>query len=246
MAAPAAPARNRLLQHEYGRAPGYAAVNLSKPILTIGKTGPQWFRAKVSDDEKRMGKKAMSAVPQHNSLRKRGLFAGLLRRFIVDARGVTAIEFAVLALPFSLMLFVILESCISFAGSQVLANAADDIARRMRTGQEKTMDKEKLQNLVCAEIKIIVANDCPGLYVDLRTFTTFSGATTVKKYMLSDDLDNNDFRVELGGPQTINMLRLYYKWPIFTDNIIGLLQNGKEGKTVHFAAVIWRNEPFNN
>lgn len=188
----------------------------------------------------------MSAAPQNDNLRKTGPFARLLRRFLVDARGVTAIEFAVLALPFSLMLFVILESCISFAGSQVLANAADDVARQLRTGQIRTIDEASLKQKVCDQIKIVVADNCPGLYVDLRNFTSFASAKTVKKYMLSEDLDDNDFDVKLGGPQTINMLRLYYKWPLITDNISEILQNGKEGKTVHFAAVIWQNEPFNN
>ena len=188
----------------------------------------------------------MSTAPQQDDVRHKSMFGRLLRRFFVDARGVTAIEFAALAFPFMLMLFVILESCISFAGSQVLANAADDIARRMRTGLERTMDKEKLRTLVCDQIKIIVANDCPGLYADLRTFTTFDEALKIKKYMLTEDLVDNDFDAQLGGPQTINMLRLYYKWPLITDNISTVLQNGKEHSTVHFAAVIWQNEPFNN
>ena len=195
---------------------------------------------------KRMGKKAMSAAPQTDNLRRTGLFAKLLRRFFADTGGVTAIEFAALAFPFSLMLFVILESCISFAGSQVLANAADDIARRIRTGQEKTMDKEKLRTLVCDQIKIIVADNCPGLYADLRTFTTFKKATETKKYVVTKDLDENDFDAILGGPQTINMLRLYYKWPLLADNITSILRDSKDGNTMHFAAVIWQNEPFNN
>jgi Flp pilus assembly protein TadG len=188
----------------------------------------------------------MSAAPQTDNLRKTGLFARLGRRFLADTKGATAIEFAVLALPFSVMLFVILESCISFAGSQVLANAADDVARQLRTGQIRTIDETSLKQKVCDQIKIIVASNCPGLYVDLRNFTSFASAETVKKYILSEDLNKNDFYVNLGGPQTINMLRLYYKWPLVTDNISELLQNGKEGKTVHFAAVIWQNEPFNN
>jgi Flp pilus assembly protein TadG len=190
----------------------------------------------------------MSAAPQQDDVRHKSMFGRLLRRFFVDARGVTAIEFAALAFPFMLMLFVILESCISFAGSQVLANAADDIARRIRTGQERTLDKDKdkLKSLVCAQIKIIVADNCPGLYADLRTFTTFKEALNVKKYILSKDLDNNDFDSEVGGPQTINMLRLYYKWPLITDNITTVLQSGEDHETVHFAAVIWQNEPFNN
>jgi Flp pilus assembly protein TadG len=48
-----------------------------------------------------------------------------LRRFVNNARGSIAIEFAALAIPFSLLVFAILESCISFAAQQVLSNVAD-------------------------------------------------------------------------------------------------------------------------
>ena len=58
-------------------------------------------------------------------------------RFLRDRSGSTAIEFALLAIPFSVLVFAILESCISFAGQQVMANVTDDIARQLRTGQLK-------------------------------------------------------------------------------------------------------------
>ena len=51
------------------------------------------------------------------------------------ASGSTAIEFTLLSIPFAVLVFAILESCISFAGQQVMANVTDDIARQLRTGQ---------------------------------------------------------------------------------------------------------------
>ncbi|MBN9269505.1 MAG: pilus assembly protein, partial [Mesorhizobium sp.] len=61
--------------------------------------------------------------------------ARLLARFARDRRGSTAMEFALLAIPFALLVFAILESCISFAGQEVMANITDDVARQLRTGQ---------------------------------------------------------------------------------------------------------------
>ena len=54
------------------------------------------------------------------------------KRFVRDRRGATALEFALLALPFALLVFAILESCISFAGQEVMANITDDVARQLR------------------------------------------------------------------------------------------------------------------
>ncbi len=65
--------------------------------------------------------------------------AGFPGRFLRDRSGSTAIEFAALALPFSMLVFAILESCIAFAGQEVMANATDDVARQLRTGQVRSV-----------------------------------------------------------------------------------------------------------
>ncbi|MEP6566888.1 MAG: TadE/TadG family type IV pilus assembly protein, partial [Mesorhizobium sp.] len=99
-------------------------------------------------------------------------------RFLCDQRGSTAIEFAMLAAPFAALVFAILESCISFAGQEVMANITDDIARQLRTGQLRQVDVEgsKLKDMICSKLEVIVAKNCPGLLVDLRAFATFDDA----------------------------------------------------------------------
>ena len=62
---------------------------------------------------------------------------GLLARLARDRKGSVAIEFAMLIIPFSMLVFAILESSLSFAAQQVLANGTDDLARQLRTGQLK-------------------------------------------------------------------------------------------------------------
>ena len=199
---------------------------------------------------KRMGKKAMSAAPHNDNLRRKSPFARLFRRFFVDAKGATAIEFAILGIPFALVFFAILESCISFGAGQVLANAADDVARQLRTGQlrPKDMDKGKLETMICDRIKIIVGDDCTdGLEVDLQEYTTFADAAKVKiKYTTDNDLDTTGFKVTPGPAQSKNMLRVFYKWPVMTDFMKLAMSNLKGGKTLQFTAVVWQNEPFNN
>ena len=70
---------------------------------------------------------------ENRSSRAKRRIAGFLR----DRSGSTAIEFTALAIPFALLVFAILESCISFASQEVMANATDDVARELRTGQLK-------------------------------------------------------------------------------------------------------------
>lgn len=63
---------------------------------------------------------------------------GLFRRLIGDRKGATAIEFAILALPFFIVVFASIETFIAFAGEQLLANATDTLARKIRTGEITT------------------------------------------------------------------------------------------------------------
>jgi len=173
----------------------------------------------------------------------------LLKRFTRNRDGSTAIEFTMLALPFSLLVFAILESCISFAGQQVMANVTDDIARELRTGQIKAADLNeiKLKKIICDRLEIIVAQDCPGLVVDLRQYPTFAAAAAVKvKIGANRDIDTTGFAVTPGPSLSKNMLRVFYKWPVMTDFMRKSMSNLKDGKTLHFATVTWQNEPFDD
>ncbi len=174
------------------------------------------------------------------------------RRFGRDVAGSVAIEFSMLAIPFSLLVFAILETCISFAGQQVLANAADDIARQMRTGQIKTIDEAELREMVCDKMEIMVTQGCPGLIVDLRHDANSFAALAALSFRIShgnviptkNGADEQGFEVDLGEAGTKNMLRIFYKWPIVTDFMGKLLSGSDDGTTLHFATMTWQNEPY--
>jgi len=173
----------------------------------------------------------------------------LARRFARSRKGNVAIEFGLLAIPFSLLLFAILESCISFAANQLLANATDDVARQIRTGEIKAadIDEEKLKAAICERIDILVSAGCPDLEVDLRQFATFADAAKVRiKFTADNDIDTSSFDVKPGPSQSKNMLRVFNRWPVMTDFMRKSLSNLKGGKTLHFATTTWQNEPFND
>ena len=197
---------------------------------------------------------ARNVSDRHESTRLR---RGLLSRFIRDSNGSTAIEFTALAIPFSLLVFAILESCISFAGQQVMANATDDVARRIRTGQIRPADLDspaKLEQLICDRLEIIVADGCPGLEVDLREYTSFAEAASAKFKITDGDIvltkngtvDPTGFIVDPGPSMSKNMLRVFYRWPVMTDFMRTRMSNLDDGKTLHFATATWQNEPFDD
>jgi Flp pilus assembly protein TadG len=172
---------------------------------------------------------------------------GWFRGFAGNRKGVVAIEFAALALPFSLLVFAILESCISFAAQQVLSNTTEDIARKLRTGQilPSAVTETALKGWICDELDIIVSSGCPSLEVDLQEYSTFSDAANVRiKYTSDNDIDTSGFAVSPGGSGTKNMLRVFYRWPVITDFMRKYMSNLKDGNTLLFATVTWQNEPY--
>lgn len=186
--------------------------------------------------------------------------AWLSRRFRRDDSGSTAIEFGMLILPFTLLTFAILESCISFAGKQILANAADDVARQFRTGQwqapvttaEKAELQDKLIAHVCSRLEVIVTHGCPGLKIDLRHFDNFTDAAKLGYTIVDGKLaltsngaiDKSGFVIDPGSTMSRNMLRLFYEWPIITDYMSKYMSPLDGNKTVHFASMTWQNEPY--
>jgi Flp pilus assembly protein TadG len=180
---------------------------------------------------------------------RRGWREALLARFARDSRGTTAIEFTALAIPFAMLVFAILETCISFAAQQVLANAAEDVARQLRTGQIKAaeMTEQKLRELICGRIEVIVPTGCPELEVDLRQYPTFADAAKERiRYTPDRDIDTTGFDVDPGPSLSKNMLRVFYRWPVMTDFLRKSLSNLRDGKTLLFATVTWQNEPFDD
>lgn len=183
------------------------------------------------------------STQKHGAWRRR-----LLGHFIRDRKGSTAIEFTLLAIPFSMLVFAILEACISFAAQQVMANAADDVARQFRTGQIKAADltENQVRDLICSRLEIIVSSGCPGLEVDLRSFETFAAAAQLRVKFTGGDIDTSDFTIAPGPSMSKNMLRVFYRWPVITDFMRKSMANLDGGNTLHFASVTWQNEPFDD
>jgi Flp pilus assembly protein TadG len=184
--------------------------------------------------------------------RAAGRYSPIVSRFLHDSSGSTAIEFAKLIIPFALLVFAILETCISFAGQQVISNATDKVARQLRTGQIKVADltETKLRALICDQIEVIVATGCPGLEVDLRSRPTFAQLAALplplKGAGQEMEIDTQDIKFEPGLSMSKNMLRVLYPWPVMTDIMREKMSNLKGYKTLLFATATWQNEPFDD
>ncbi len=163
-----------------------------------------------------------------------------------DRRGATAIEFAMLAIPFTMLSFAILETTVSFTAQQVISNAADTLSRQIRTGQLTLANttKSQFRDRLCGEISIIVGAGCPQLEYDLEYYTSFADVPKTIPRTPEGDIDTTGFTYNPGGNGTINSLRIFYRWPVMTDLMRSSLSNLPNDRTLLYATVTWQNEPF--
>lgn len=160
---------------------------------------------------------------------------GLLARFRKNRDGAAALEFALLAIPFLLLIFATFETFLAFAGEQLMTNAVDTMSRKIRTGEitfglgkSTDMTESEFREAFCAEVAILKM--CSGneatmpskLYLDVRQFASFADMPkSVPRVSTAEysDLDTSEFAFSPGGPESKNMVRAYYRWQVMTDLI---------------------------
>ncbi len=95
--------------------------------------------------------------------------------------GATAVEFAILAMPFFLLLFGILELAVVFFIQSNVQNATFEASRRVRTGEFQGTENQ-LKNLICRQMRPGIAGtsltECrKKLDVKVRKMGDFSKST---------------------------------------------------------------------
>ena len=172
----------------------------------------------------------------------------LLSRFHRAERGATAVEFALVALPFLILLFGIVELAMVFIVSTTLEGATESASRRIRTGEFQTggaTTKQDFKNLVCARMSWLKAGCDASLSVDVRTFNDFSSlAASPQLDPVLFDPTNTCWST--GQPTDIVLVRTYFRWKLFTPLLDSALQNSVNGERLINAVSAFRNEPYNS
>jgi Flp pilus assembly protein TadG len=188
----------------------------------------------------------MSKLPR-NRIGKR-LFSSrlvrLVRRFARQEGGATAIEFGMVAMPFLALLFAILETALVFFAGQTLESAVQDSARLILTGQAQNAGYS------AADFKLQVCNrtaslfDCTNnMYVDVKSYSTF-GAISSNPPVTNNQFDPTKTGYSLGGPGCIQVVSLYYKWPIYVSLLSDNLSNLSGNYRLLSASAVFKNEPY--
>ena len=197
----------------------------------------------------------MSKIAQSRiAARFRRLVPARFIRFKRADEGAAAVEFALVALPFLALLFAILETALVFFANQSLETTAADTARLIMTGQAQTAispttnsvgyTQQDFKNAACANLSSLF--DCSQLYISVNTYSSFGSASTTTPLDTSTGkmtVDINNLPYSAGGPGSIIVVQLYYKWPIIVSLLNGNLAN-IDGNRLLVATAVFRNEPY--
>jgi Flp pilus assembly protein TadG len=174
-----------------------------------------------------------------------------------DERGVTLIEFGILAVPFFTIIAAILETSLVFFGGQVLDSAVQDAARLIRTGQLQTgpaadNDLDGVRAKICDSLYNMF--DCSKLKIRITVIADFNSATTTYPIQRGSECTTvhgvvtcdwkivEDYTSSTGSQ--VVMMQVYYKWPTLVRLPGFNLQDQVDGTRLLGAVRVFRNEPF--
>lgn len=175
----------------------------------------------------------------------------LFSRFRRAQEGATAVEFALIAMPFLMVLAAILETAMLFWTSQVLEEAVSQTSRRLLTGESYSRytnaatNTQAFKNDVCAAASALV--DCEKLVIDVRTYSSFANAKTGtdgSNPISAGGLNTTGFGFNQSQPQQIVVVRAVLEYPLFFTGWSSALVNIGSGRRGIVASMTFRAEPF--
>lgn len=181
---------------------------------------------------------------------------------IHDSRGFAAVEFALVALPFLLLVVAILEySYGNFAQSRLDA-VVQQTSRQIMTGyvQSQTVSGMPLDanqfrtQIVCPKLPAIM--NCADLFVDVQAFDAPGSIAAASPYegyvnatksgLVPPSLDNSKNHYCVGGAKKYVVLRVAYPVPLITTKLLADYftdYKGHKARLVQSTAT-FKNEPF--
>jgi Flp pilus assembly protein TadG len=159
-----------------------------------------------------------------------------LARLASTEAGATMVEFAIVALPFFILLMGAFDIGFYYWGSEELEHAAAHGARLVRTGQVQSggIDQAQLKTEICSKTAVLVG--CPTrLRIDVRSGQSLADITPPSPLDAAGQLKSDaDFVFSPGVGNDVVLVSAFFKWRLLL----------KPSDYILRAAVVARNEPF--
>lgn len=160
-----------------------------------------------------------------------------------NSDGTTAIEFALLAIPYLFLTLGIIELALMYASATMLEGASHNAARLVRTGQvqQASADPQAMfTDALCASTTLLVR--CEDIQVEVQTLDSFSDFDTLQA-QYSDDGDFIPSGFDAGGSSDRVLIRTAYRYQMMTP-LVGTLLSGADGATLFMTTIVLQTEPY--
>ncbi len=166
-------------------------------------------------------------------------------RFARAKKGATAVEFALIALPFFMLLFGVLELGMLFMASTTVEGAVTNSARKIRTGELQTTGTATAATFksdICNNMSWLSSSDCTAnLSVDVRTFANFN-SINMNPPINNGAIDQTQLQFTPGVSCNIVLVRVFYPYTLLAPNFAPGLPDLGPTKKLITAAVAFKNE----
>ncbi len=175
-----------------------------------------------------------------------------LRRFRRNRRGSAAIEFALVAPLFFVLLFAIIETALMFFAAQVLETGTQDSARLMLThqAQDSGMTQAQFSQDLCNRVKLLLTCDSGTSSPLVISIKSYRPGTAIPASDLADPISGGAFTGQPAYQSSSSgdtvLVRTFYQWPLFVTQLgynIANLGSGSNSKRLLAATYAFRVEP---
>ena len=163
-----------------------------------------------------------------------------------DRTGATAIEFALVSIPFFALIIASLQVTLTFFAQQNLETASGSAVRTLMTGsaQSTGVTQSQFRNLVCAGLPSFMK--CANIMIDVRAATTFSSANTASPTITfnASGQPTNNWSYAPGGPGEITIARIMYIWDVQNGPLGFDIATLSSGKRLLVSTSVFKTEKY--
>jgi len=170
----------------------------------------------------------------------------IVARLVADRRGSALIEFAICGSVFMALLVACAQTALVFFAQQGVQTAAEDLARKVMTGQVRSASTNQANFKLAACQSLPDYMSCSRLFVDVRTAISFSEVDTGGVTLTYDSHGNltNTWSYNTGNAGDVVVLRLMYLWPTSTGPLGFNLSNQSTSTRLLSGTMVFKSEPY--
>jgi hypothetical protein len=157
--------------------------------------------------------------------------------------GATAVEFALVGIPFIFMVIGIVEMGLMFTSQSLLEASTANAARQIRIGAVQQGGGEDLfREELCDFASVLMA--CEELQYQVIPMADFGDAEDFPEPTFDENGDLEDQQFDAGGVSDVIMIRTAYQYPIKTPLFQVMLTNNNGVTRSMISTVVLRTEPY--